>query len=368
MVFTMAIVRKKDLIYEHLKREIMDKLLCPGTRLPREVELAKRLGVGQVTLRSALARLEAEGLVERIPGKGTFITDATERNTFLLILPDGAENLETPSRYVAAGIDETAEERAVTLERCPMGLLINFSERECREMILRHRINGVILETGHARIPAQLAARLQSLELPVVVPHGLPGDAEQTGFAVLRTDERSAFSSGIRYLKGLGHRCIAMLLLQLPIEGLKAVRGFTPGELSDFCRLNELAADESLIRFIDNDPDVISKVVREWILGPRPPTAIMCHSDRLAMRVYQALKQLDLHIPQQISVMGYSNYPGSQLLLPPLTTIDIQFKQCGRMALTHLINREEWYHPGITPAEIFTPFKLIERGSTASLP
>ena len=55
----MAIGYKKDMVYEHLKREILDKLLYPGTRLPREVELARRLGVGQVTLRSALARLEA---------------------------------------------------------------------------------------------------------------------------------------------------------------------------------------------------------------------------------------------------------------------------------------------------------------------
>lgn len=364
----MAIERKKDVVYEHLKREILGKFLYPGSRLPREVELAKRLGVGQVTLRSALARLEAEKLVERMPGKGTFVTDILERNTFMLVLPDGAESLETPSRYVAVGIDEAARQRAVTLERCPMGLLTSFSERECREMIRMHQINGVILETGHYRISAELVARLQSLNLPVVVPHGLPGDAEQTGFAILRTDERTAFSGAIRYLKDLGHRCIAFILLELPFEDLKAIRGFTAEELFDFCRFNDLTADHSLIRFIENEPEVMYQIVREWMLGPLPPTAIMCHSDRVAMRVHHALKNMDIHIPQQVSVMGYSNYPGSQLLQPPLSTIDIEFKKCGEMALEHLLNHQQWYKPGITPPEMFTPFKLVERGSTGAPP
>lgn len=362
----MAIGYKKDMVYEHLKREILDKLLYPGTRLPREVELARRLGVGQVTLRSALARLEAEGLVERIPGKGTFINDAAERGTFLVVLPDGAENLETPSRYVAAGIDEAAAAKTITLERCPAGLLSGFSERECREMIQLHRINGILLETGHARISAELAARLRALELPVVIPHGLPGDAERTGFAVLRTDERNAFGSGLRYLQKFGHRRIASLLLELPLEESAKVRGFSSPELQEFYQYNDIEGGDALIAFVPNQADVMVHTVRKWLLGPQPPTAIMCHSDRVAMRVYQALKELNIRVPQQVSVVGYSNYPGSQLLLPPLTTIDIHFKDCGRMALDHLLEASKWYRPGLTPPEIFTPFELIERGSVAS--
>lgn len=100
----MSIEYKKDIIYEHLKREILEQQLPPGSRLPKEKELAKALGVGQITLRSALARLETEKLVERFPGKGTFVTDELKRQTVLVVLPDGAENLETPSRYVAAGL------------------------------------------------------------------------------------------------------------------------------------------------------------------------------------------------------------------------------------------------------------------------
>lgn len=359
----MPIICKKDIIYEQLKREISDGSLPLGSRLPREIDFAKSLGVGQVTLRSALTRLKDEGLIERMPGKGTFVSKASTRRTFLLVLPDGARNLETPTQYIAAGIDEAASGKAVTLEYCPIGLLNSFNDRECQEMITRHRIKGVLLETGHAQIDIKLINKLKKLKLPVVIPHGLPGDAVATGFRVLQTDERTAWGSGLRYLANAGHRIIASMLLDLPQENLTTVRGFTQNELKEFYHHNGFPNAEALIRLIPNQLDIITDTIHEWILGAEPPTAIMCHSDRLAMRVYQVLKELRVLIPQQVSVMGYSNYPGSQLSLPPLTTIDIQFEECGRMALEELLCADEWYKPGITPPEIITPYKVIERDS-----
>lgn len=46
-------------------------------RLPRETELSAQLGISRNTLREALARLEASGVVERRRRLGTFIVDAT---------------------------------------------------------------------------------------------------------------------------------------------------------------------------------------------------------------------------------------------------------------------------------------------------
>ncbi len=359
----MAITCKKDIVYEQLKREIIDNRLSPGSRLPREIDLAKNLGVGQVTLRSALARLKDEGLIERMPGKGTFVSKTSTRHTFLLVLPDGARNLETPTQYIAAGIDEAASMKAITLEYCPTGLLNSFSDRECQEMITRHRIKGVLLETGHAQIDIKLINKLEKLKLPVVIPHGLPDDAVTSGFRVLRTDERTAWSSGLRYLADSGHQFIASMLLDIPQENLMTVRGFTQNELKEFYHYNNFPNADALIRLIPNQLDIITETIHGWMLGAQPPTAIMCHSDRLAMKVYQVLKELRVLIPQQVSVMGYSNYPGSQLSLPPLTTIDIQFEECGRMALEQLLRADEWYKPGITPPEIITPYKVIERDS-----
>ena len=58
---------------EALLRDVEERGLQPGDRLPTEVELEQRYGVSRTTIRQALGQLEAEGLVRRVQGKGTFL-------------------------------------------------------------------------------------------------------------------------------------------------------------------------------------------------------------------------------------------------------------------------------------------------------
>lgn len=48
----------------------------PGTAAPSERELVQRFGVARMTVRQAIDALVAEGLLERIPGRGTFVAEA----------------------------------------------------------------------------------------------------------------------------------------------------------------------------------------------------------------------------------------------------------------------------------------------------
>lgn len=57
-----------------LRSNIRSGLLKPGD-MTSEQELASEFGVSRITIRSALARLAREGLVVRVPGRGTFIAD-----------------------------------------------------------------------------------------------------------------------------------------------------------------------------------------------------------------------------------------------------------------------------------------------------
>lgn len=46
---------------------------APGSAAPSERELVQRFGVARMTVRQALDALVAEGLLERVPGRGTFV-------------------------------------------------------------------------------------------------------------------------------------------------------------------------------------------------------------------------------------------------------------------------------------------------------
>src|SRR5579862_4751277 len=68
-----------DAVSDRLRGEILSGRLRPGTRLPSERELSLALGVNRLTLRAALGRLEALGLVATRHGAGTMVTSWRER-------------------------------------------------------------------------------------------------------------------------------------------------------------------------------------------------------------------------------------------------------------------------------------------------
>ncbi|MCF6334569.1 MAG: GntR family transcriptional regulator [Spirochaetales bacterium] len=62
-------------ICEIIRDEIATLSLQPGELLPSETELIKRFNVSRATVRKALDALAAEGVVYRLQGKGTFVSD-----------------------------------------------------------------------------------------------------------------------------------------------------------------------------------------------------------------------------------------------------------------------------------------------------
>src|SRR5687767_11634959 len=68
-----------DAVADRLRNEILAGRVAAGSRLPSERELALALGVNRLTLRAALARLEALGLVSTRHGSGTEVISWRER-------------------------------------------------------------------------------------------------------------------------------------------------------------------------------------------------------------------------------------------------------------------------------------------------
>jgi GntR family transcriptional regulator len=78
-------------LYQHTAEALATLLArtAPGTYLPSEPELARRLGVSRATLREAMRSFEERGLVVRRQGVGTYVTEAPR------VIDTGLEVLES---------------------------------------------------------------------------------------------------------------------------------------------------------------------------------------------------------------------------------------------------------------------------------
>lgn len=94
-----------------------------------------------------------------------------------------------------------------------------------------------------------------------------------------------------------------------------------------------------------------------------PPTAIFCQNDRMAVGCYEALKEMKLSIPGDVSVIGYDDDEIARHISPPLTTMNLADRAMGRWAIDQL------FHGSLTPNRhplTKLECELIERESITS--
>jgi LacI family transcriptional regulator len=106
---------------------------------------------------------------------------------------------------------------------------------------------------------------------------------------------------------------------------------------------------------------------RELLALERPPTAIFCASDEMAIGCYEAIKETRLTIPGDISVVGFDDHPSARHLEPPLTTVLVPHEDMGRRAVTHLYaKRARIDRSGVISGRLQIECPLVERRSVGA--
>jgi DNA-binding GntR family transcriptional regulator len=172
---------------ELLRGQIASGALADGARLPSEAQLGEQYGVSRITIRQALADLERQGLLERAPGKGTFVRRRPRPIEGLTRLSGFSENA------AAAGLEAgylvlSAGERAVGPD---------VAERLALPAACAYVVERVLLANGapvgmHASaIPLTVAARVRPGALSREhLGHGsLYAAIESAGVTLLRAVE-----------------------------------------------------------------------------------------------------------------------------------------------------------------------------------
>ncbi len=81
MYSTIRLSRLYEQIVEQIQDRIVDGRLSPGDKLPAERELGEQFGVSRTAVREAIKALQEKGLVEILPGRGTFVTEISNALT-----------------------------------------------------------------------------------------------------------------------------------------------------------------------------------------------------------------------------------------------------------------------------------------------
>lgn len=126
---------------------------------------------------------------------------------------------------------------------------------------------------------------------------------------------------------------------------------------------------------IEYDPALVLKIedlnapeayegMRKFLANHPPEfTAAFCSSDLVAIGAMKALREANLRIPQDISVVGFDDIAFTEFTDPPLTTIHVPREAIGAKALQGLLNRVA--NPNQASYMLELACKLVERGSVA---
>jgi DNA-binding LacI/PurR family transcriptional regulator len=102
---------------------------------------------------------------------------------------------------------------------------------------------------------------------------------------------------------------------------------------------------------------------RELLRLPDRPTAIFAGNDLQALGIYQAAREARLHIPEDLSVIGFDDLPVAQWVGPPLTTVRQPLMDMATTAAEMVVAMAGGAEPAQTRVELST--ELVVRESTA---
>jgi LacI family transcriptional regulator len=95
------------------------------------------------------------------------------------------------------------------------------------------------------------------------------------------------------------------------------------------------------------------------------PSAYVCCNDATAINLYKMLKQLDISIPEQISVIGFDDIGAASDVSPELTTMRVNKEWMGRKAVSKLTQRLK--EKKLTAEKLLLSAILVERDSVKTI-
>ncbi|MBP7999812.1 MAG: LacI family DNA-binding transcriptional regulator [Chloroflexi bacterium] len=230
------------------------------------------------------------------------------------------------------------------------------------EMLGSHQVDGFIVLSSHLDVDEAMVTALQEQDAPFVFIGQLPDDCSHGNLLWVDADHEQATAQAIEYLLHLGHRRIAyvggdpeMLVTKQRLIGYQ-----------QSLQKAGISLDERLIDYAYFAEDGgYQSVYRMRHLGQEAPTAFYAANDLMAIGVLRALRELDIPVPEQVSVMGTNGSPESGHVVPTLTTLYVPYAEMAKHAAEILIQLIA--NDTVAPSQRLVACEIISRDSTAQV-
>ncbi|MFP3712443.1 LacI family DNA-binding transcriptional regulator [Puerhibacterium sp. TATVAM-FAB25] len=216
------------------------------------------------------------------------------------------------------------------------------AENDAIAMMLEHQVHGILYSTWYHR--------------EIVVPEALHQTdtvlvdcfADGSGLPAVVPDEEQGGRTATEELLAAGHRRIAFINTTTPSPAQS-------GRLAGYRAALEAAGvafDESLV-FPAAPEQEGGYTTAPSIIGSGA-TAVFCHNDRVAMGLYDGLREQGLRIPDDVAVMGFDNQDViAAHLRPPLSTVALPHYELGAAGVRILLGLEA--PPDTRPQRVACP-------------
>lgn len=344
---------KAKTICAALRRELLGGQASMRS-LPSERALMRRFDAARETVRRALAELQAEGLVVRQVGKGTFPSKRARQvpGRIGLIVLSYAE-IFAP---ICAEIGRLCRARGLELLFGDVSALDYTARAEQARRFARdfvaQRVSGVILQPigfmeNAAALNAEMCDLFAAANVPVVLldsgwPDGL-GAADVVGVDNFRCGQSLA---GHLLAQG-ARRCLFLTRPHAPPSNRLRYEGV-------HSRMD--------CNILQMEPDNATALRRA--LKRHRPDALACGYDAYAAQVLKTLSGLGVSVPNDILLTGFDDVKYATLVSPPLTTVRQPCAEIARASFEALLARSA--EPDRTPRTILLSAPLIARDSTSS--
>ncbi|MCD8352657.1 MAG: GntR family transcriptional regulator [Planctomycetaceae bacterium] len=354
-------------IASQLKGDMLLGNAAAGQRIPTELELVKRFGVGRNTIRQAVELLVGEGFLYKVQGSGTFFSDkiaeykqkksTAGRNKCIGVVLNQVNSYLFPN--ILAGIsDYLFEHDYHMIIRMTLNQIAR--ERHILSELLDSEVAGLIVEPARSGLPLVNTEHYGRIErqYPCVLLHAsLPG----FGFPTIDNDNEDGAALLVRHLIYNGHSAIAAICKADESCGIRRFRGYAAELQRHDLKVNE----NRVLWFVEEDyEDLFTDAHAGRVLSRlKDCSAVVCFNDDIARRFMPFAERHGLRIPDDLSVVGFDNVNWDHAA-NRLTTVEHPKEALGRAAAEALLTL--FSNPFANVSRLFPP-RFIERDTVRRL-